>query len=254
MWAHHHIWRQSDDSTSREDPPGAVAPSVVPSPAVVPDVIQPQLSLPPRPPIEELLHDMRQLVVASLRAVLTSTPQEESGVPSGSRHQEHSPEPLGWAEDTVGKALDFEVTPSVAPPGADIRRQSDDFLPGREDPPGRVTPSVAPSVTPVVPTLVTPVVPSPAIEEVLPPQLSLPPVLLLSSSPPILSHSPQVQVDHHPYTVILLSGVDCWTYLLIRSAAFLTGLTLVPKNPIEPEPPPAPNWWVVLANFPLRLL
>ena len=195
---------------------------------------------------------MRQLVVASLRAVLTSTPQEESGVPSGSRHQEHSPEPPGRAEDTVGKALDFEVTPSVAPPGADIRRQSDDFLPDREDPPGRVTPSVAPSVTPVVPTLVTPVVaPSSAID-VIPPQLSSPPVL--SSSPPILSHSPQVQVDHHPSTVILLSRVDCWTYLLIRSAAFLTGLTLVPKNPIEPEPPPAPNWWVVLANFPLRLL
>ena len=168
MWAleYHHIWRQSDDSASREDPPGA-------------------------------------------------------------------------------------VTPSVAPPPAVIRRQSDDST-SREDPPGEVTPSVAPSLTPAVPSLVTPVVPSPAIEEVLPPQLSLPPVLLLSSSPPI-SHSPQVQVDHHPYTVILLSGVDCWTYLLIQSAAVLTGLTSVPKNPIEPEPPPAPNWWVMLSNFPLHL-
>ena len=127
------------------------------------------------------------------------------------------------------------VTPSVAPPPAVIRRQSDEST-SPEDPPGEVTPSV---------------VPSPAIE-VLPPQLSSPPVLVLSSSPPI-SHSPQVQVDHHPYTVILLSGVDCWTYLLIQSAAVLTGLTSVPKNPIEPEPPPAPNWWVMLANFPLHL-
>ena len=165
MWAleYHHIWRQSDDSASREDPPGA-------------------------------------------------------------------------------------VTPSVAPPPAVIRRQSDDST-SREDPPGEVTPSVAPGpgeVTPSVAPSLTPVI------EVLPPQLSSLPVIVLSSSPPI-SHSPQVQVDHHPYTVILLSGVDCWTYLLIQSAAALTGLSSVPKNPIEPEPPPAPNWWVMLANFPLHL-